>query len=173
MLTCAQSTCGCSHVPTCAHMCSHVPRLLGTCGAHMWVLTCAQIMFRFSSNRGQSSWECVATVTIICTSNILTEEGMSSILSPLFFYINVFVVFGSLLLTHLLISLSFTPYPFVSRPAPPVTPSDSVVRRSISQQKSGMSVTIDDAAAAPAPRQPSPPRGKLSAIVHVSNLVSW
>ncbi|XP_056432177.1 apoptotic chromatin condensation inducer 1b [Gadus chalcogrammus] len=52
-----------------------------------------------------------------------------------------------------------------------VTPSDSVVRRSISQQKSGMSVTIDDAGAALAPRQPSPPRGKLSAIVHVSNLV--
>ena len=76
-------------------------------------------------------------------------------------------------LAHLSLFHSLTPYPFVSRPAPPVTPSDSVVRRSISQQKSGMSVTIDDAAAAPAPRQPSPPRGKLSAIVHVSNLVSW
>ncbi|KAJ3584619.1 hypothetical protein NHX12_015114 [Muraenolepis orangiensis] len=52
-----------------------------------------------------------------------------------------------------------------------VTPSDSVVRRSISQQKSGMSVTIDDTATAPGARHTSPPRGKLSGIVHVSNLV--
>ncbi|KAG7248665.1 hypothetical protein CRUP_010363, partial [Coryphaenoides rupestris] len=53
-----------------------------------------------------------------------------------------------------------------------VTPSDSVVRRSISQQKSGVSVTVDDDdGIAAAAQQPSPPRGKLSAIVHVSNLV--
>ncbi|KAK1889933.1 Apoptotic chromatin condensation inducer in the nucleus [Dissostichus eleginoides] len=40
-----------------------------------------------------------------------------------------------------------------------VTPSDSLVRRSISQQKSGVSVTIDD------------PSGKVSKIIHVTNLV--
>ncbi|XP_076016606.1 apoptotic chromatin condensation inducer 1b isoform X2 [Genypterus blacodes] len=50
-----------------------------------------------------------------------------------------------------------------------VTPSDSLVRRSISQQKSGVSVTIDDPVRAA--RQPSPPRGKVSNIVHVTNLV--
>uniref|UniRef100_UPI003AAFB21E apoptotic chromatin condensation inducer 1b isoform X3 n=1 Tax=Centroberyx gerrardi TaxID=166262 RepID=UPI003AAFB21E len=50
-----------------------------------------------------------------------------------------------------------------------VTPSDSLVRRSISQQKSGVSVTIDDPVRTA--RQPSPPRGKLSNIVHVTNLV--
>nr|XP_046237475.1 apoptotic chromatin condensation inducer 1b isoform X2 [Scatophagus argus] len=50
-----------------------------------------------------------------------------------------------------------------------VTPSDSVVRRSISQQKSGMSVTIDDPVRTT--RQPSPPHGKVSNIIHVTNLV--
>ncbi|KAM9836806.1 apoptotic chromatin condensation inducer 1b isoform 2-T2 [Aulostomus maculatus] len=50
-----------------------------------------------------------------------------------------------------------------------VTPSDSLVRRSISQQKSGVSVTIDDPVRAA--RQPSPPRGNLSNIIHVTNLV--
>lgn len=52
---------------------------------------------------------------------------------------------------------------------PSVTPSDSVVRRSISQQKSGVSVTIDDPVRTT--RQPSPPHGKVSNIIHVTNLV--
>ncbi|CAJ1086030.1 apoptotic chromatin condensation inducer 1b isoform X2 [Xyrichtys novacula] len=50
-----------------------------------------------------------------------------------------------------------------------VTPSDSLVRRSISQQKSGVSVTIDDPVRTN--RQPSPPHGKVSNILHVTNLV--
>ncbi|XP_029931794.1 apoptotic chromatin condensation inducer 1b isoform X2 [Myripristis murdjan] len=50
-----------------------------------------------------------------------------------------------------------------------VTPSDSLVRRSISQQKSGVSITIDDPVRTT--RQPSPPRGKVSNIIHVTNLV--
>ncbi|XP_039678573.1 apoptotic chromatin condensation inducer 1b isoform X2 [Perca fluviatilis] len=50
-----------------------------------------------------------------------------------------------------------------------VTPSDSLVRRSISQQKSGVSVTIDDPIRTT--RQPSPPHGKVSNIIHVTNLV--
>lgn len=50
-----------------------------------------------------------------------------------------------------------------------VTPSDTLVRRSISQQKSGVSVTIDDPVRTS--RQPSPPRGKISNIIHVTNLV--
>ncbi|CAK6952989.1 apoptotic chromatin condensation inducer 1b [Scomber scombrus] len=50
-----------------------------------------------------------------------------------------------------------------------VTPSDSLVRRSISQQKSGVSVTIDDPVRTN--KQPSPPRGKVSNIIHVTNLV--
>ncbi|XP_062305476.1 apoptotic chromatin condensation inducer 1b isoform X3 [Osmerus eperlanus] len=50
-----------------------------------------------------------------------------------------------------------------------VTPSDTLVRRSISQQKSGVSITIDDPVRLA--KQPSPPRGKVSKIVHVSNLV--
>lgn len=53
--------------------------------------------------------------------------------------------------------------------SPTVAPSDSVVRRSISQQKSGVSITIDDPIRTT--RQPSPSRGKLSNIVHVTNLV--
>ncbi|XP_038860179.1 apoptotic chromatin condensation inducer in the nucleus-like isoform X3 [Salvelinus namaycush] len=50
-----------------------------------------------------------------------------------------------------------------------VTPSDTLIRRSISQQKSGVSITIDDPVRTA--KQPSPPRGKVSNIVHVSNLV--
>ncbi|XP_063750837.1 apoptotic chromatin condensation inducer 1b isoform X2 [Eleginops maclovinus] len=50
-----------------------------------------------------------------------------------------------------------------------VTPSDSLVRRSISQQKCGVSITIDDPVRAT--RQPSPPHGKVSKIIHVTNLV--
>uniref|UniRef100_A0A672RZQ9 Breast cancer anti-estrogen resistance protein 1-like n=1 Tax=Sinocyclocheilus grahami TaxID=75366 RepID=A0A672RZQ9_SINGR len=50
-----------------------------------------------------------------------------------------------------------------------VTPSDSLVRRSISQQKSGVSITIDDPIRSG--RQLSPPRGKTSNIIHVYNLV--
>uniref|UniRef100_A0A671P839 Apoptotic chromatin condensation inducer in the nucleus-like n=1 Tax=Sinocyclocheilus anshuiensis TaxID=1608454 RepID=A0A671P839_9TELE len=50
-----------------------------------------------------------------------------------------------------------------------VTPSDSLVRRSISQQKSGVSITIDDPIRTG--RQLSPPRGKTSNIIHVYNLV--
>uniref|UniRef100_A0A8C2XEZ5 SAP domain-containing protein n=1 Tax=Cyclopterus lumpus TaxID=8103 RepID=A0A8C2XEZ5_CYCLU len=51
----------------------------------------------------------------------------------------------------------------------PVTASDTLIRRSISQQKTGVSITIDDPVRAT--RQPSPPRGKVSSIVHISNLV--
>ncbi|XP_043100471.1 apoptotic chromatin condensation inducer 1b isoform X2 [Puntigrus tetrazona] len=50
-----------------------------------------------------------------------------------------------------------------------VTPNDSLVRRSISQQKSGVSITIDDPIRTG--RQLSPPRGKTSNIIHVCNLV--
>ncbi|XP_058480106.1 apoptotic chromatin condensation inducer 1b isoform X2 [Solea solea] len=50
-----------------------------------------------------------------------------------------------------------------------VTPSDSLVRRSISQQKTGVSVTIDDPVRTA--KQLSPPRGKISNIIHVTNLV--
>lgn len=52
---------------------------------------------------------------------------------------------------------------------PSVTPSDTLIRRSISQQKSGVSITIDDPVRTA--KQPSPPRGKVSNIVHLSNLV--
>ncbi|XP_061151344.1 apoptotic chromatin condensation inducer in the nucleus [Syngnathus typhle] len=47
--------------------------------------------------------------------------------------------------------------------------SSTLIRRSISQQKSGVSITIDDPVRTT--QQPSPPRGKVSSIVHVSNLV--
>uniref|UniRef100_A0A8C1ED12 Uncharacterized protein n=1 Tax=Cyprinus carpio carpio TaxID=630221 RepID=A0A8C1ED12_CYPCA len=50
-----------------------------------------------------------------------------------------------------------------------VTPSDTLIRRSISQQKSGVSITIDDPVRTA--KQPSPPRGMLSNIVHICNLV--
>ncbi|XP_035025377.1 apoptotic chromatin condensation inducer in the nucleus [Hippoglossus stenolepis] len=50
-----------------------------------------------------------------------------------------------------------------------VTPSDTLIRRSISQQKTGVSITIDDPVRTS--QQPSPPRGKVSNIVHVCNLV--
>ncbi|XP_034768870.2 apoptotic chromatin condensation inducer in the nucleus isoform X2 [Acipenser ruthenus] len=49
------------------------------------------------------------------------------------------------------------------------TPSGTLVRRSINQQKSGMSVTIDDPVRTA--QHPSPPRGKTTNIVHISNLV--
>ncbi|XP_077401081.1 apoptotic chromatin condensation inducer 1b isoform X2 [Vanacampus margaritifer] len=49
------------------------------------------------------------------------------------------------------------------------SPNDGLVRRSISQQRSGVSITIDDPIRST--RQPSPPRGKLSNIIHVTNLV--
>lgn len=52
---------------------------------------------------------------------------------------------------------------------PSVTPSDTVVRRSISQQSSGVSVTIDDPIRTT--RQLSPPHGNVSNIIHVTNLV--
>ena len=54
-------------------------------------------------------------------------------------------------------------------PPPPVSPGDTLIRRSISQQKTGVSITIDDPVRTA--RQPSPPRGKVSNIVHISNLV--
>ncbi|KAF3698965.1 Apoptotic chromatin condensation inducer in the nucleus [Channa argus] len=50
-----------------------------------------------------------------------------------------------------------------------VTPSDTLIRRSISQQKTGVSITIDDPVRTA--KQPSPPRGKVSNIVHICNLV--
>lgn len=50
-----------------------------------------------------------------------------------------------------------------------VTPSETVVRRSISQQRTGMSVTIDDPVRST--QNPSPPRGKTSNIIHLCNLV--
>uniref|UniRef100_A0A3B5LI95 Apoptotic chromatin condensation inducer 1a n=2 Tax=Xiphophorus couchianus TaxID=32473 RepID=A0A3B5LI95_9TELE len=50
-----------------------------------------------------------------------------------------------------------------------VTPSDTLIRRSISQQKTGVSITIDDPVRTA--RQPSPPRGQVSSIVHIWNLV--
>ncbi|XP_028986561.1 apoptotic chromatin condensation inducer in the nucleus isoform X2 [Betta splendens] len=50
-----------------------------------------------------------------------------------------------------------------------VTPSDTLIRRSISQQKTSVSITIDDPVRTS--RQPSPPRGKVSNIVHICNLV--
>uniref|UniRef100_A0A3Q2CI20 Apoptotic chromatin condensation inducer 1 n=1 Tax=Cyprinodon variegatus TaxID=28743 RepID=A0A3Q2CI20_CYPVA len=50
-----------------------------------------------------------------------------------------------------------------------VTPSDTLIRRSISQQKTGVSITIDDPVRTAT--QPSPPRGQASNIVHIWNLV--
>ncbi|KAL1764047.1 apoptotic chromatin condensation inducer in the nucleus isoform X4 [Sigmodon hispidus] len=50
-----------------------------------------------------------------------------------------------------------------------VTLGDTLNRRSISQQKSGVSITIDDPVRTA--QVPSPPRGKISNIVHISNLV--
>lgn len=57
----------------------------------------------------------------------------------------------------------------VFSPENAVTPSDTLIRRSISQQKTGVSITIDDPVRTA--RQPSPPRSKVSCIVHISNLV--
>ncbi|KAJ8372753.1 hypothetical protein AAFF_G00277610 [Aldrovandia affinis] len=58
--------------------------------------------------------------------------------------------------------------------APPTSEADAkrgdmLVRRSISQQKVGVSVTIDDHVRTT--RQPSPPHGTITNIVHISNLV--
>ncbi|XP_015678805.1 apoptotic chromatin condensation inducer in the nucleus, partial [Protobothrops mucrosquamatus] len=50
-----------------------------------------------------------------------------------------------------------------------VTLSDTLTRRSISQQRSGVSITIDDPVRTA--QVPSPPRGKVSCIVHICNLV--
>lgn len=66
----------------------------------------------------------------------------------------------------------FTPPPLLfllPTPTPSVTPSDTVVRRSISQQSCGVSITIDDPVRTT--RQLSPPHGKVSNIIHVTNLV--
>lgn len=51
-----------------------------------------------------------------------------------------------------------------------VTLGDTLLRRSISQQKTGVSITIDDPVRT-ASQQPSPPRRKPSCIVHLCNLV--
>lgn len=64
--------------------------------------------------------------------------------------------------------MGFSPFSPVFFPCL-VAPSDTLIRRSISQQKSGVSITIDDPVRTA--KQPSPPRGKLSNIVHVCNLV--
>uniref|UniRef100_A0ACB8EWL7 Apoptotic chromatin condensation inducer in the nucleus n=1 Tax=Sphaerodactylus townsendi TaxID=933632 RepID=A0ACB8EWL7_9SAUR len=50
-----------------------------------------------------------------------------------------------------------------------VTLSDTLTRRSISQQRSGVSITIDDPVRTA--QVPSPPRGKVTNIVHICNLV--
>uniref|UniRef100_A0A674JWD6 Apoptotic chromatin condensation inducer 1 n=1 Tax=Terrapene triunguis TaxID=2587831 RepID=A0A674JWD6_9SAUR len=50
-----------------------------------------------------------------------------------------------------------------------VTLSDTLTRRSISQQRSGVSITIDDPVRTA--QLPSPPRAKPSPIVHICNLV--
>ncbi|CAB1317216.1 unnamed protein product, partial [Coregonus sp. 'balchen'] len=47
-----------------------------------------------------------------------------------------------------------------------VSPSDTLIRRSISQQKSGVSITIDDPVRTA--KQPSPPRGKVSNIYSIA-----
>ncbi|XP_076829331.1 uncharacterized protein acin1a isoform X2 [Brachyhypopomus gauderio] len=51
----------------------------------------------------------------------------------------------------------------------PAPANETLVRRSISQQKSGVSVTIDDPVRTA--KQPSPPRAKPSNIIHICNLV--
>lgn len=51
-----------------------------------------------------------------------------------------------------------------------VTLGDTLLRRSISQQKTSVSITIDDPVRT-ASQQPSPPRRKPSCIVHICNLV--
>lgn len=70
--------------------------------------------------------------------------------------------------SHLLRSCLYSSPP--PAPAPSVTPSDTVVRRSFSQQSSSVSITIDDPIRTT--RQLSPPHGKVSNIIHVTNLVS-
>ncbi|XP_078501021.1 apoptotic chromatin condensation inducer in the nucleus isoform X2 [Lissotriton helveticus] len=66
--------------------------------------------------------------------------------------------------------------PMASEDPPPVEPeiqkvtlTDTLIRRSISQQKTGVSITIDDPVRTS--HVPSPPRFKVSTIVHISNLV--
>ncbi|XP_028748086.1 apoptotic chromatin condensation inducer in the nucleus isoform X4 [Peromyscus leucopus] len=59
--------------------------------------------------------------------------------------------------------------PPVEQEVKKVTLGDTLTRRSISQQKSGVSITIDDPVRTA--QVPSPPRGKISNIVHISNLV--
>uniref|UniRef100_A0A5F8HEP0 Apoptotic chromatin condensation inducer 1 n=1 Tax=Monodelphis domestica TaxID=13616 RepID=A0A5F8HEP0_MONDO len=59
--------------------------------------------------------------------------------------------------------------PQVSHEVKKVTLGDTLTRRSISQQKSGVSITIDDPVRTA--QVPSPPRGKINNIVHISNLV--
>lgn len=57
-------------------------------------------------------------------------------------------------------------------PRPPiltVTLTDTLTRRSISQQRLGVSITIDDPVRTA--QFPSPPRAKPSHIVHICNLV--
>ncbi|CAO2636409.1 Apoptotic chromatin condensation inducer in the nucleus, partial [Lemmus lemmus] len=49
------------------------------------------------------------------------------------------------------------------------TLGEALTRRSVSKQKSGVSITIDDPVRTA--QVPSPPRGKISNIVHISNLV--
>ncbi|CAI9575671.1 unnamed protein product, partial [Staurois parvus] len=51
-----------------------------------------------------------------------------------------------------------------------VTLGDTLLRRSVSQQKTSVSITIDDPVRT-ATQQPSPPRRKPSCIVHICNLV--
>ncbi|XP_062813596.1 apoptotic chromatin condensation inducer in the nucleus isoform X2 [Anolis carolinensis] len=61
------------------------------------------------------------------------------------------------------------PLPPVEHEVKKVTLSDTLTRRSISQQRSGVSITIDDPVRIA--QVPSPPRGKVGNIVHICNLV--
>ncbi|KAL0966327.1 hypothetical protein UPYG_G00293940 [Umbra pygmaea] len=68
-------------------------------------------------------------------------------------------------------SMEMQPTSPPSRDADPstVAPSDALVLRSVSQQRTAVSFTIDDPVRTA--KQPSPPMGKISNIVHISNLV--
>ncbi|XP_026577192.1 apoptotic chromatin condensation inducer in the nucleus-like isoform X2 [Pseudonaja textilis] len=59
--------------------------------------------------------------------------------------------------------------PLVEHEVKKVTLSDTLTRRSISQQCSRVSITIDDPVRTA--QVPSPPQGKVSCIVHICNLV--
>ncbi|XP_044276858.1 apoptotic chromatin condensation inducer in the nucleus [Varanus komodoensis] len=61
------------------------------------------------------------------------------------------------------------PPPPVEHEVKKVTLTDTLTRRSISQQRSSVSITIDDPVRTA--QAPSPPRGKVSSIVHICNLV--